>query len=200
MADVPQEEPAARDLGARISELGRWLSDLYALDLDLKGEGYVISCELARQLLPDGSPRTGLLVIEEADELQLGVYVDPEDFGDPGTLVEETSHLVCLSWHAARDLPVSALVLEIQAEIDRFLYDCHQRGRVSAASFACFESGSWADWVDRRSRGRYEAARRRAASYCRGLVRRFAQRQDTVGLASELRRYYRTSPAAKLRI
>ena len=32
------------------------------------------------------------------------LHLDPEDHCNEGTLVEETSHLVCLVWHAARDL------------------------------------------------------------------------------------------------
>lgn len=175
--------------------MGRFISDLYDLQLNLDGDDFLISPALARELLPCSSPRTGVLVIEQAEELQLGVYLDPDDRKDPWALIEETSHLVCLAWHAAHDRPVSALILELQSEIDRFLYFCHESGSLS---FACFESGRWADWIDGENRVRYEVARERAHGYCRGLARRFAGRGDTVGLARELRRFYRASPATKL--
>jgi hypothetical protein len=183
------------DPGAEISRMGRFISDLYDLDLDLDGGDYLVSPGLARELLPAPSPRTGVLVIEHAEELQLGIYLDPGDREDPWTLVEEASHLVCLSWHAAHDLPVSALILELQSEIDRFLYFCHDSGYLS---FACFAPGRSADWIDDETRRRYEVARQRAHRYCRELARRFADRGDTVGLARELRRFYRASPATKL--
>jgi hypothetical protein len=181
--------------GAEISRMGRFISDLYDLELNLDGDDFLISPGLARELLPDVSPRTGVLVIEQADELQLGVYLDPGDRGNPFALIEEASHLMCLAWHAAHDRQVSALILELQSEIDRFLYFWHDSGSLS---FSCFEDGGWADWVDDESRGRYEVARARAHGYCRGLARRFADRGDRVGLARELRRFYRSSPAAKL--
>jgi hypothetical protein len=183
------------DSGAEISRMGRFICDLYNLELHLDGDDFLVSPGLARELLPEASPRTGVLVIEEAQELQLGVYLDPQDRENPWTLIEETSHLVCLAWHAAHDRPVSALVLELQSEIDRFLYFCHDSGSLS---FACFAPGGWADWTDDETRGRYEIARQRAHGYCRRLARRFAGRGDTVGLARELRRFYRASPGTKL--
>lgn len=183
------------DPGAEITRMGRFISDIYDLELDLKGDDFLISPRLARAQLPAPSPRTGVLVIEQADELQLGVYLDPSDRNDPSALVEEASHLVCLAWHAAHDLPVSALILELQSEIDRFLYFCHVSGHLS---FACFEFEGFADWLDDETRCRYEVARHRAHGYCRALARRYADRGDTPGLARELRRFYRASPEFKL--
>lgn len=183
------------DPGAEITRIGRFISDIYDLDLDLTGDDFLISAELARSLLPGPSPRTGMLVIEHAEELQLGVYLDPNDRDDPATLVEEASHLVCLLWHAAHDLPVSVLILELQSEIDRFLYFCHKSGHLS---FDCFELEGWADWIDDETRGRYEVAHQRAYRYCRTLARRFGDRCDTEGLVRELRRFYRASPETKL--
>lgn len=175
--------------------MGRFISDLYDLELNLDGADFLISPDLARALLPSTSPRTGILVIEEAEELRLGIYLDPHDRENPWALIEEASHLVCLAWHAAHDRQVSALILELQSEIDRFLYFCHDSGSLS---FSCFEPGGWADWIDDETRGRYEVARERAHRYCRRLAQRFAGRGDTIGLARELRRFYRASPAAKL--
>ena len=178
-----------------ITQIGRFICDLYRLDLCLDGHDFLVSQQLVRTLLPDPSPRTGVLALEVADELQLGVYIDPDDCENLFALVEETSHLVCLAWHAARDRPVSPLVLELQSEIDRFLYFCHDSGNLS---FACFERGRPAAWLNDGDRERYEVARTRAQRYCTRLAQRFAPRGDTRGLARELRRFYRSSPSQKL--
>lgn len=185
----------APDPGAAITRMSRFISDLYGLGLELRGDDFLVSQSLAHALLPDRAPRTGVLAIEEGDELQLGVYLDPGDCENAFALVEESSHLVCLSWHAARDLPVSPLILELQSEIDRFLYFCHDSGHLS---FSCFEEHGLAAWADNEDRDRYEVARRRAHDYCRSLADRFAPRRDTTGLARELRRFYRASPSSKL--
>ncbi len=189
------------NLGSAVARASRWLSAVYALDLELDPEEFLVSPTYARRLLATdcgrvAGPRSGVLAVERDDTLHLGLYVDPRD-SDPRTIVEETSHLLCLIWHASHDLPVSRLVLELQGEIDRFLY-----GRIAQPNaFAEFHwtRFRWADWLEAEDRERYEAADRRALRYCRSLARQFPCRRDTPGLLRELRRFYRSSPEAKLR-
>jgi len=183
------------DPASEITRVGRFLSDLYALEFELDGAEYLISPRLARRLLPQPCPRTGVLAIEQAGELQLGVYLDPIDCQDPFVLVEETSHLMCLAWHAAHDRPVSGLLLELQSEIDRFFYFCHDSGDLN---FSCFARGRATVGLSGDLQARYDVARERAHRYCRRLVDRFARQRDTCGLARELRRFYRASPSRKL--
>lgn len=185
-------------LAAAVGEVAAWLADVYALDLAIQPERYLLSLppERARDWLPPGC-RSGLLVIEEECELQIGIHLDPEDHGDAGTVVEETSHLVCLAWHAARELPISLLVLELQAEVDRFVF-----ARLAAEGSGAldhFESFRFSDGLEPACLRRYEVAHERAHRYCRGLEKRFPRRADTPALLSELRRFYRASPATKLR-
>lgn len=184
---------------ARVGWIAGWLAEVYALDLEIEAERFLVSLspERARDLLPQGCS-SGLVVVEYEDELELGIHLAPEDEEREGTLLEETSHLVCLAWHAARDLPVSQLVLELQADVDRFVF-ARLRADGSREPFAHFEHGHWIEGLDRECRRRYELAHDRAHRYCRRLARRFPQRADTPGLLSELRRFYRASPAAKLR-
>jgi len=189
-AQPPPDGPAVE-----LTRVMRFLSELYALGLDLDAADYLISAELALALLPPPAPRSGVLAIEEAGELQLGVYLHPNDQADRFTVAEEASHLVCLAWHARQDRPVSPLLLELQGEIDRFLFFCHDSGKLD---FACFAETAPAGWLPRDLEARYDTARLHARRYCRGLVERFARRRDTQGLASELRRFYRASPAQKL--
>ena len=185
-------------LAANVGAVAGWLADVYALELEIEPERFLLSLspESAQACLPPGC-RSGLVVIEGESEIQVGIHLDPQDHDDAGTLVEETSHLVCLAWHAARDLPISLLVLELQAEVDRFVF-----ARLAAqgvASLAHFENFQLASGLERASRQRYEVAHERARRYCLSLDRRYPTRADTPALLSELRRFYRASPASKLR-
>lgn len=186
-------------LAASVGEVAGWLADVYALDLEIEPERFLLSLppEQVRDWLPPGC-RSGLLVIEAEDEMQVGIYLDPKDHSNPGTLLEETSHLVCLAWHAARDLPVSLLVLELQAEVDRFLFAKLACER--PAALAHFEHFHFSDHLEPTSRQRYELAHERAHSYCQNLEKRFPKRADIPALLSELRRFYRASLATKLRV
>jgi hypothetical protein len=173
----------------------RWLDAIYRLGLDLDADRYVVPPEHARELLPEGAPRSGLLVVEEEDgEVLLGVYVDPEDVWDGDTIVEETSHLVCVAWHAARRQRVSQLHLELQSEVDRYVVARLAYGR----GFDHFENFRWDDRLGPEERRRYETAHRVAHRYCRGLQSRHPSRADTPGLLAELRHFYRRPPQEKL--
>ena len=157
-----------------VGRVAGWLADVYALELGFRAEDFVISLpsKRARELLPAGC-RSGVILVEERGAAQLGLHLDPEDHGNEGTLVEETSHLVCLAWHAAMELPVSRLMLELQADVDRFVWKRlvgEHSDREALTHFECFR---WADGLDAADRNRYELAHDRAHHYCRRLTDRF---------------------------
>jgi hypothetical protein len=185
-----------------VSEAARFLIDLYRLDLDLEASRFVIEPDLARQILEDreggpageGSPRSGVLVVDDEEGAQVGLYLHPDDVKDPDVVVEETSHLLYLAWHAIRDLPVSRLLLEIQGEVDRYVV-ARLSGRDAFGHFREFE---WETWMGEDARSSYATAHRVARRYCEGLAARFPGASDTPALLRELRRYYRASPDTKL--
>jgi hypothetical protein len=184
-------------LSERISAAQGRLSSIYDLDLELRVEDFLISAKRARELLPAEGPRTGVLALQEAGILYMALYLDPADAADADAIVEETSHILCLAWHAARDWPVSRLHLELQGEVDRYAV-----ARVSGSDIyplAHFEDFDWADWMDTETLERYRTAHHVAHRYCRSLEARFPQRSDTPAWLSELRRFYRAGPEAKLR-
>ena len=181
-------------LSRQVGRVARWLEEIYGLELGLRAEDYLIDPTVARDLLPAPSPSSGVVVVEEEGHAWVGLYVDPGDLSDPGTLVEETSHLICIAWHAAQDRPVSRLILELQAEID-----CYVVARLTGRDpFHHLEHFAWADWMSAAARLRYELAHRVGRRYCRALARRFPRRADTPALLSELRRFYRAPAEAKL--
>jgi len=193
-AAAPATRGGTPGVAAAVDRLARWLSAVYALELELDARRFLVSPGEARELLPADSPRTGVVVVDQDESIFLGLYVDPRDRRNPGVLVEETSHLVCLAWHASRGLPVSRLLLELQAEVDRFAF----RALNGGDPLAHFERFRWRDGLDPHALESYRAAHLYAHRYCRRLKRRYPRRGDIPGLLAELRRFYRASPASKL--
>ena len=104
-------------LERRINAVQQRLCGIYRLDLPLRADDFLLSSDAACAWRPGRSPRTGLLALEEAGTLWLGLYFEPRDAEDPAAILEETSHWVAVVWHAAQSRPVSALLLELQADV-----------------------------------------------------------------------------------
>lgn len=186
---------AGNGLSRRVAQVQRWLTAIYRLDVPLRAERFLLTRQTARRLLPAGSPRSGLAVVEEGEELWLGLYLDPRDQRDVDAVVEETSHWVCLVWHAAQGRPVSQLQLELQGEVDRYAV-ARLNGGDGLRHFREFH---WVRGLDGTARNRYETAHRAAYRYCRFLAQRFPRRADVPDLLAELRGFYRASAQARLR-
>ena len=194
----PERVPAgAREaLSRRIEAVQRWLCAIYRLDIPLQASRFLVDAERARALLPQESPRSGVLVCEEGGDLWLGLYLDAHDQADPGTVVEETSHLLCVAWNALQERRISRLCLELQADVDRYVL-----ARLTGGPpMAHFEGVRFLPSQEVGSRERYRTSHRAAYRYCRRLSRRFPQRADTPGLLAELRDFYRMGPQRKLRV
>lgn len=167
----------------------------YRLELDWEPERYLIDARSAREWLCERGPRSGLLVLEEAQGLHCGLYIDPCDWEDPDTIAEETSHLVCYAWHAAQERRVTTLCLELQSEVDRYLL-ARLDGRDALRHFRDF---AWADWLGPEELERYAVAHRAAQRYCLSLEERYPCREQTPDLLCELRHFYRAVQERKLR-
>lgn len=182
-------------LAGRMAAVQRTLSEVYRLELGLEAADFVVPAETARSWLPEEGPRSGVLVLEEAGDLWLGVYLDARDREDPQAVAEETSHWVRLVWNAHQETGVSCLQLELQGEVDQYVV-ARMAGRDPLAHF---EGVAWQDWMDPATRDRYETAHRAARRYCRSLERRYPRPVDTPGLVRELRGFYRADPEERLR-
>ena len=188
-------DATVRDVLLRtVARAQRWITAIYRLELDLRAEQFVVDPQMALTLLPPNSPRSGIVIVEEPEEISLGLYVDARDANDPWTVLEETSHLLYLAWLADQDWSVSRLVLELQSEVDRYAV-----ARASGEDgLEHFEDVVWSDWMDGSTRELYATAHRCAHRYCRSLDRRYPRRSDMPALLSELRHFYRAAPDQKL--
>jgi hypothetical protein len=183
-------------LASRVAAAQRRLCGIYRLELPLRAEHFLISSEAARAQLPSASPRTGLLAIEEPGTLWVGLYFDRRDVADPAAILEETSHWLALVWHAAQLRRVSPLLLELQAEVDRYAVARTTSGGDPLRHFAHLRLRADLPGAEH---ARYRTAHAAAYRYCRGLERRFPRRGDLPGLLRELRSFYRSAPHHKLR-
>jgi hypothetical protein len=179
----------------RIAAAQQRLAGIYRLDLPLRASDFVLSAAAASAVLLSRRPRTGLVALEEAGTLWLGLYFEPRDAEDPAAILEETSHWVAVVWHAAQRRPVSPLLLELQADVDRYAVARTARARDPLRHFAHLRLRPG---LSRAQRSRYRAAHAAAYRYCRALERRYPCRADLPDVVRELRGFYRRAPAEKL--
>lgn len=206
------------------SALERELLALYELTLPLSVNS-VLTSERASvdAWLPSDSrrPAEQLVVRQDGANLDIALYLDAAVLeclarDDPhrrlheGNLqeflfaLEGVSHFVCLAWNAQFDRAVSALELELQAEVDKFLlsYVLHERQSAAdgnALLARLFDQVHFAPDLDADESRRYADANRYARRYCARLLERLPRLAQRAELLRELRRFYRLSPERKLR-
>jgi hypothetical protein len=193
-----------------LSRLQLGLEALYRVRTDLEVDAFVIDDEQRERAGVARAPREQLLVREEDGEMGLALFVDraalanlerhdpghrldEANFGDFCLAVEGVSHFVYLSLCAAGHRRVSALELELQAEVDKFVCCALLEGARPSPDLRrrLFGDVSFADDLDAEERDRYRTANADAGRYAAGLERRF-MRADRVGdMLGELRHFYR---------
>jgi len=206
------------------------LGRLYDVELNYDVYDFLVT---DRDALPGAAPAAAerdveeeLLLAETMDGAGAGValYLDPdllrrlegadpvgelteENLADYCTALEGVSHFVYSTWRLDRDLPVSLLELETQAEVDKyavtvFLLADQQGGGYPAQVHArLFDRVSFDARLEPDQYHRYRTAHRCAAHYCRRLEHRFVTRgvARIEALVRELRKFYRLGSTAKLR-
>src|SRR5215470_1017846 len=121
-----------------LADVQRGLERLYRIDTALDVRDFVIGSDARDALAPARAPREQLLVAERDGDLELALFVDESalanlaandprarlddtNLGDFLLTVEGVSHFVYLAWRAHRKRSVTALELELQAEIDKYV-------------------------------------------------------------------------------
>lgn len=166
-----------------------------------------------------------LLLAETSDGAGVALYLDPAvlsrleaadphheltegNLADYCTALEGVSHFVYSTYGLERDMPVSLLELETQAEVDKYAVTVfllsEQQGAESYPSHVharLFDRVSFDARLEPDQYERYRTAHRCAAHYCRRLERRFVNRgtPKIEAMVRELRSFYRLRHAAKLR-
>jgi hypothetical protein len=166
------------------------------------------------------TPREQLLIKQRDGELELGLFVDertlenlkrrdPRRRLDDGNLadfllaVEGVSHFVYLVHRARVERPVSAVELELQAEVDKYvvalLVSWSQSGEPPEdLRERLFQRVTFAGDLSREERERYQLANTAADEYAAALESRFVRPRAVHDLLAEVRRFYRKGLAENL--
>jgi hypothetical protein len=204
------------------------LGRLYDVELDYDVYDFLVT---DRGALPGVAPaeverdvEEVLLLAETPDGAGVALYLDPSllrrlegadpvgslnesNLADYCTALEGVSHFVYSTWRLDRDLPVSLLELETQAEVDKYavtvflLADQQGGGYPVQVHARLFDRVSFDARLEPDQYHRYRTAHRSAAHYCRRLEHRFVTRGEAriEALVRELRKFYRLGSTAKLR-
>ena len=213
---------AARPGGARherrLSVLARvqlGLEALYRVETRLDVESFVIDEREREATGVARAPREQLLVQQADDELSMGLFVDARaidnlerhdpshglhaaNFGDFCLVVEGVSHFIYLALCAAVERRVSALELELQAEVDKFACCVLLHPGADDLRHRLFRDVRFAEDLEPLERERYRTANDEADRYAESLQRRFVEPERLDEMLADLRRFYRLSLSDKL--
>ena len=211
-------EPAAESASV-LARVQRDLEALYRVQTQLDVDAFMVGEDQRDQALgPEGRrPREQLLVSQSGEDLSLGLFLDAEalrnlrrhdpagglsdhNFWDFCLAVEGVSHFIYVALCAARDRSVTALELELQAEVDKFVSCTVVQGERDTALLRerLFESFLYAHDLDDDERDRYRLANDQARRYSLSLERRYLRRGRVDDMLDELRRFYRLGLPEKL--
>jgi hypothetical protein len=193
------------------------LEALYRVETKLEVEAFIIDEDQRRRAWTSRAPREQLLLRHEDGELAMGLYVDgaalanlgrrdpaagldDANFEDFCLAVEGVSHFIYVALCAAGQRAVSALELELQAEVDKFVCCLLVAGERSAFGLRrrLFGDVSFAGDLDADEHDRYRTANAAAGRYAAALDRRFVRMDRLGAMLTELRRFYRLSLDDKL--
>jgi len=204
-----------------LHKLQRGLEALYRIETDTCVSDFLIDAAMRERLGVARSPREQLLITEDEDGLAVGLFVDDaalsnlavhdparrldeRNLGDFLLAVEGVSHFVYLTWRATHDARVSALELELQAEVDKYVTCllCGEGGAQRSAELRrrLFDDVEFEDDLDHEERDRYRVANANVYRYSESLERRFVRTARISAMIDELRRFYRQPLEGKLEL
>ncbi len=202
-----------------LSQLQRGLETLYRLEAETEVEHFVIDEEARAAAGVARSPREQLLLQEDDDGVAIGLYLDAsvlrnvqghkastlvegQLFGDFLMMLEGVSHFVYVAFRAGRNQQVSALELELQAEVDKYV-TCllsHEdtRGRSEKLRSRLFKEIEYDADLAPHEQERYRVANNNALRYSESLERRYVSNGRVGEMLVELRTFYRLGLRGKM--
>lgn len=155
----------------------------------------------------EGPSRESLLVRADDDAVELALYLPDEDADERGfhdayvQLIEGVSHFVYVAERARVDLPTTALELELQAEVDKFVVLAFDEGELDRSRAwtvhrTLYENVAFLHSEDSEPGRRYRLANELAAR----MANRLAKSSLRSGQRAFLQRFYRSGQTDKIRL
>lgn len=207
-------------MAAVLKALQGGLESLYRVATKLDVCDFLVDGQARADAAPARQPREQLLIRAEQDSLELGLFVDArtlenlaqrdprrrldeENLPDFLLALEGVSHFVYLVHRAQAERPVSAVELELQAEVDKYLVALlvtwNQLGAPPRGlRDRLFAAVTFAEDLSPEERQRYQLANAAAADYAAALEQRFVRCHAVDDMLGEVRRFYRKGLADKL--
>ena len=202
----------------RLSVLARLqlgLEALYRVETQLSIDAFIIDEAERDAAGTTRASREQLLLQQDDNGLAIGLFVDAtalanlerhdpaagldeRNFSDFCLAVEGVSHFIYVALCAAGSRSVSALELELQAEVDKFACCVLVAGATGDLRHRLYGDVSYADDLDGDEHARYRTANLQANRYATALERLFVARDQTSAMFPELRRFYRMDLPGKL--
>ncbi len=207
-----------------LARLQRGLEGLYRVDTRLDVEAFVVGAREREHALGEVGatwrrPREQLLVSQGGqDDLGLALFLDAEalenlqqndpasglseaNFWDFCLAVEGVSHFIYVAQCAAAGRSVSALELELQAEVDKFVSCALVANEQDTGDLRerLYDRPGLDSDLDAEERVRYSTANDHARRYAGSLDRRFMSAGRVTEMLDELRRFYRLGLPDKIR-
>lgn len=202
----------------KIQDLYRTLCDLYGIEDAVDVEHFLVLVPPSGAIIAIGDGRLGreaLLIRQSGDDLELGLFIDPSivaalDAGDALDHIDEiacaaegASHFLYVTECARRSRRLSALELELQGEVDKFLIlqllaasrSPHRAEELFARQF---ERHAFDVRLTAEERERYETASHFAAKFCFDLRKRYFAPLRMGRLLPIVRDFFRRDLSAKL--
>ncbi len=141
-------------------------------------------------------------VMENASKVDWQADWSGNSFNDHCIVLEGVSHFLYLVWNAHYDRAVNVLELEVQAEVDKFVFSALMANEtglpIPQLLTRLFEQVSYREGLSDELKSRYESANHFAAQYCQWLSEEFKICTTNAELRAELARFYRLIGASKI--
>jgi hypothetical protein len=196
-----------------LREVQQALETAYRVEPGLDVRDYLITEAERARLGLERAPREQLLLRERPGELEVGLFVDERTLARGADSLEEfllavegVSHFLYVMVRARAERPFSALELELQAEVDKYLLALlgawGGRGEPAPVSAELrerlFTKVRFHSDLSPEERDRYATANAAADEYAASLEARFVRRHALAEMLDEMRRFYRLGCAEKL--
>ena len=207
-----------------LSRLQSGLEALYRVQTELPVEGFLIDEEARLRANPVRTPCEQVLVRqgESSEHVDIGLFLDPlalanlerhdpalrlddANFADFCVAVEGVSHFVYLALCASGDRAVTAMELELQAEVDKFVCcalllggAARTRHQMTGLRRRLYHDIEFAGDLDTDEHDRYRAANAQAGRYASALDLRYVAPDRMPAMLDELRWFYRQGLDGKL--